>query len=164
LKRRSDGRLTGAQKIFVERYVSTNDAAYAAEKAGYAHPRIAGNTFLQRPNVKAAIHEQITERSLKAIGIGLGRIEQFLLDAKTSPREVAALHKEARQTYFDFNPKAAGADDDDLSGLSLAELGKRASQLEAQAKALRVGAMTIDGDVVNATIDDADDTESSVFE
>lgn len=57
---------TKKQRCFIETYLSTWNAARAAEAAGYRHPRIAGARLLAHPEVKAAIAERMKQISMTA--------------------------------------------------------------------------------------------------
>lgn len=58
------GRFTGKEQVFMERMGATGDAAYAAEKAGYAFPSVAGPQLMQRP----AVAEGVRSIALKGLG------------------------------------------------------------------------------------------------
>lgn len=55
------GAMTGAEKVFAQRYAVTGDATYAAEKAGYAYPAQAAHHNLAKPAVRAAIAKKNDE-------------------------------------------------------------------------------------------------------
>lgn len=52
------GTLNGQQRAFVEVMAATNDATYAAQRAGYAQPQPRGSQNMANPAIQAAVREK----------------------------------------------------------------------------------------------------------
>lgn len=65
------GRFTGMEREFVKFMARTNDATYAATKAGYKHPGTVGPRIAKHPAIAEAIFAEV-QRFLRDQGAAIG--------------------------------------------------------------------------------------------
>jgi len=123
---RKDGRFTPQERVFIDRMVATDDAVYAAEKAGYGTPARRASQALQNPAIVAAIRaEQEARLTGELVPLTLDRFGQALRDPKTTPREVAAIGRVVLQ--YGLGDRAA--EPPDPSRMTPDEIRARMAQL-----------------------------------
>jgi phage terminase small subunit len=82
-----DGRLTPQEKRFAEVYAATQDGTYAAFKAKYAQPMVAGSQRLARPAVQAEIQRAAQRLITEELGPkALAFLGRVLDDEKENTR------------------------------------------------------------------------------
>lgn len=102
------GRATPQERVFVERFAATGDKAYAAEKAGYAHPLIAAHKALARPGNQSEIARLQLERLFSVIlPLAIEQHESALRDPGTPAGAKAQLIKLAYDRTLGADDKAA---------------------------------------------------------
>jgi hypothetical protein len=116
---RQNGRFTHREKTFVKVMALTNDAAYAATKAGYAFPERNGPTIAAKPAIAEATREEIRRflyEKAGAIGVGV------LVELATSPKVADGVRR------------GAAGDLTKLSGIAITEAddGKELHEMTGQ--------------------------------
>jgi hypothetical protein len=59
-------KLTHQMRVFLEAYLETWNATFAAREAGYSDPNARGARLLQHPAVRAEIEKRLTEKTMSA--------------------------------------------------------------------------------------------------
>lgn len=83
-----NGRLTPRERLFVKHMASTNDAVYAATKAGLRNPADYGHMIKQKPAIADAVREAARER-LRTEGAEVG-VDTLIKIAKDEKQPAGA--------------------------------------------------------------------------
>jgi len=129
------GRLTGMEREFIKHMARTNDATYAATKAGYKHPVSLGSRMAAHPLIREATFATV-QRFLKDQGAAIGVYTLAELAVDTAiPAGIrrAAASDLAKLSGVGVEEAAAGKE---LHEMSLDELRANASKLERQREAM----------------------------
>jgi len=129
------GRFTFKEREFIKHMARRGDKEYAAAKAGYAEPAIAGWRLMQNEHVRNATFASV-QRFLKDHGaaIGVYTLAELAIDDKI-PAGVrrAAASDLAKLSGVGVEEAAAGKE---LHEMSLDELRANAAKLERQREAM----------------------------
>lgn len=128
------GRFSPKEKAFAAEMARTEDATYAAAKAGYSHPQIAGWRLMQNPLVAEATREGARAFLRdKAGGIGVYVLATIALDEKqpASARTTAATNL-AKLSGIAVTEGEGGKELHEMDGQ---ELPRYLARLRAQAAA-----------------------------
>lgn len=125
------GRITGMESRFIAGYVATGDATYAADKAGYAHPRIRGAEMVQKPALAAAIRDEVNKRLDDLVILAADRLQQILRDQAAPNKDVIAASKVVFTHWGAKEGQGTGAKD--LGEMSGEELHRRIAELQGEA-------------------------------
>jgi hypothetical protein len=133
-----NGRLTPGERAFVGVYAQTNDATYAATKAGMKHPSATGSQILARPGIRESVMVEVrkglaglTEPALKVLGNLLEQAGKGELSARDA-RETAKAVLELTRKYHEGDVGAAK----DLHEMTADELAAEHRKAELQLAAL----------------------------
>lgn len=127
------GRITGMESRFIKGYVATGDATYAADKAGYAHPRIRGAEMAAKPAIQAAVRDEVSRRLDDLVILATDRLATILRDQAAPNKDVIAASK---VVFTHWGAKEGqGAGSKDPSEMSGDELHRRISDLQGEAAA-----------------------------
>lgn len=121
-------KLTGMQRVFVKHMVGTGDKAYAAHKAGYADPAVAGNKLMYKSHVRESVYaEQMRRLEVEGMPAAVDRLLSTIRD-DTKP---VGAQVNASKIVLDANHKRQETDNRDkelneLTGPELAALAREA--------------------------------------
>lgn len=125
------GRHTPKETAFVERYVQTGDAAYAAEKAGYGSPLVRGSQLLAKAAIQSEIRARQTERLWgDVLPLAIGELERGLREATTPWGAKSALIKLAMDRTLGAGDAAEGKQPHEMTP---DELARAIDQLKREA-------------------------------
>ena len=128
------GKLTPQERAFVGHMSRTNDATYAAEKAGYAHPVHAGSNIMRRDVVKNEVLKRQRER-IETEGVTMA--VDFTLMAIQEERFPPGVRLNAAKLMLDHAFRDATASDDKQAHeMSPDELAKAIADAKLRAAAL----------------------------
>lgn len=133
--------LTVQQRAFTAAYARSGDPAYAATKAGYAHPDTYGHDLLKKPVVQASVREAQARRMVNdLLPLAVDLLEHVIKDktAKTADR------LRAGKIVTDYGFGAHAARDKAPEDMTPDELADRIAALRARQAALAEGAKIID--------------------
>ncbi|MCH4543142.1 terminase small subunit [Ochrobactrum sp. A-1] len=128
---KKNGGLTSMERAFVKVMADTNNAPYAAAKAGYRHPDSNGSVLMKKPAIAESVREKARQR-LRNEGAEIG--VRVLIEIATDAKQPAG----ARTTAATNLTKLSGiAVDDATQGKELhemtgQELAAYRNQLERQ--------------------------------
>jgi phage terminase small subunit len=89
-----NGRITHRERRFVDSYVSTGDATYAAAKAGYAVPASGGSQNLRKPIIQQEIQQrQMARLHNELVPLAYDHAATVLSDPKRPDREKTMVMK-----------------------------------------------------------------------
>lgn len=153
--RRPRKHLTGQEKMFVEAYVRTGDAPYAATKAGYASPDKNGTHVLRREPVVNEIRRQQQTRLVRE---GLPKALDVMFEVMADKTVTA---KTRSDTAYKVATLALGnrhmdGSDKPLEDMTLDEVQAQMAKQQALIDALRAAASTIEGKAVEIEPEDGD--------
>jgi phage terminase small subunit len=128
---RKGERWTAQERIFVNNVAMTGDKVYAATKAGYKQPDIAGYAIAAKPVIKAEIARREEEILFNEIlPIAIKRHKKMLMDDKTPPGAQAQLIKLAYDRTLGVNDDSQHKEPHEMTS---DEIAKAIGQLEAVA-------------------------------
>lgn len=131
-----NGRLTPMERRFVETMAKVKDASYAATKAGYSHPVVAGSQLMANPLIAEATREE-ARRILrdKAGPAAVYVATSILLDeAQPGNTRLKAADMLMKASGMGVDESEAGRDLHEMNG---DELRAYAAKLERQAEAIK---------------------------
>ena len=129
------GRFTGMEKEFIKHMAARNDKEYAATKAGYKEPAIAGWRLMQNPHIRDATFSA-TQKFLRDQGAAIGVYTLAELAVDTAiPAGVrrAAASDLAKLSGVGVSDAAQGKEPHEMTA---AELRDHAAKLERQRDAM----------------------------
>ena len=126
------GRLTPMERKFIEVYAMTQDATYAATKAGYKTPQVLGYQKIANPEISQATKRvQAARLNNELLPVALNLIHTFLTDETRNDR----VRLTAAQTVlkYTFGLNADGSDAKEPHEMTQAELQARIDTLRRAA-------------------------------
>lgn len=137
------GKLTQMERKWVEKFVETGDATYAAEKAGYRHASTRGGQLTHNPELMAEARKLAQRRmSLEVLPLAVQRHVDLLSDPATSGQ---TLNRAIELAYKYGMVSTDGAEHKEPSEMTPDELERARQQLLAELAA-RAKPVTIDQD------------------
>lgn len=126
------GAISPMEAKFVERYVETGDATYAAAKAGYASPQPRGSQNLAKPALQEAIkREQATRLINEALPLAIQALVDILTSSKATERgKLTAIALTLKHTLGASVEASEGKEPHEMSA---AELQRRIEALRREA-------------------------------
>ena len=115
------GRKTGQERVFVERMAATGDAVYAAEKAGYAHPRQRASANLQKPEIVEDVRRlQLARLTNELLPAAVNLLGTVVANEKETTRNRLTAAKMIMDRTLGDKETAEAKPDHELTGAELA--------------------------------------------
>lgn len=130
------------QREFVTRMANSGDAVYSAEKAGYAHPQVAGAKLMRDPTIKNDIQKRLNTAIEGRLGdLAIWRMEKILADDK----QKGSVHVAAIKLVWS-HVHGRNINEKELAEMTPDELRQASQAAHAALEELKSRAKTIDHD------------------